>query len=601
MPPMLTTANLSNDEPRRMNTQEPLMRTKSVVFQDQPNIIIDQEPTTQKPLKNVLKEGSFQLNTLRFDSLGLHGRDYEIRQLREALQRVRRSSALIGGGKEIVLITGNSGCGKTSLAMELKEPTNQAGGFFVSGKFDLQQSNEPYSAFSSAFESLCEKIIESGNTELRDSINNALGSEGVYLSNIIPNIGKLFDDTSEDTRSEITRPKRESSRLRGRNRNSLRSSLEKVPSMSLAGPEYRNKLNYLMRLFIQAVSSPSRPLVVLIDDLQWIDSSSLDLMEHILMDPKTCGLLLLGCYRDNEVGESHPLSRRIRLMKETATNVANLGALYISNLFVENLSHKVISLMLEDLLCASQGETEELAEVVFQKTQGNAFFVVEFLRALNTSGLLTYNFGLNLGLMRWRWQIDEIRSRTHVTKNVAAFVTQGMENSLSRSAKRLLPLVACLGHAFDEKIVELVVSKLEDIRQTELGFVTSKVERIDLEKALNDCVEKRVLERETVTKRNQESQLETMTCYRFAHDQIQQAALSLQQNEELITTQSLIGKLLIENLDDSGYERFLFVAVDLLNRGIGHTLLYGDKASDFDHAHLNLLAGRIVCTLHKRR
>eukprot|EP00957_Ditylum_brightwellii_P076611 5822891-Ditylum_brightwellii.AAC.1 len=204
-----------------------------------------------------------------------------------------------GGTPEMVLVSGRSGSGKSALVQLMREPITKRGGYFLAGKFDHLRQCEPLSAILDAFADYTEELIHRRNPEdsnrIRKAIVESVGSVNgcVILAESIPALRRLLFEEQQPEGSQ---------------RVSSHSSSPKAATTI----EAQNRFQYVFRTFVRAIVSPLRPLVLFLDDLQWADAASLDLIRVMVTDSQTRSLLFLGCYRDNEVSDGHIFSTAVR-------------------------------------------------------------------------------------------------------------------------------------------------------------------------------------------------------------------------------------------------------------------------------------------------
>jgi predicted ATPase/class 3 adenylate cyclase len=456
----------------------------------------------------------------------LYGRQRETQALLDAFERVAR------GGLEMVLVRGYSGVGKSALVSEVHKPVTLRRGYFVKGKFDQYKRNIPYSAISQALGELCGHVLTETEEALaawRLKVQHAVGENGQLLVDVVP---------------------------------SLELVLGPQPAVAKLPPqETLNRFLLVFRRFIAAVSREEHPLVVFLDDLQWADSASLNLLKALLTDDDNRYLLVIGAYRDNEVDEGHPL---LLMHSEATQEGAMLSAIDLQPLDLDHLSELV-----HDATHADETRARTLAELLHSKTGGNAFFVHQFLKALHEAGLLK----LDPTERVWKADPTEIRKRG-MTDNVVELMA-GKIRTLPRDGQDLLCLASCLGNTFDLQTLALVCGK--DVSETarslwplvEQGLVVP----LDDNYRLLPVIEAGVGE--------------IGVTLRFLHDRVQQAAYSLIPAEETQPTHVRIGRLLLEWRPD--IRESVFEIVTHLNRG--RDLLASPDEKRL-LAGLNLLAGQ---------
>ncbi len=277
----------------------------------------------------------------------LYGRRAETGLILDCFERVGFGESLI------LLVSGYAGVGKSALVSEVQRPVIERGGYFVSGKFDQFMKDTPFSAVVKAFQDLARQVLTGSAESIaawRDRLVGALSSNTRLIIDVIPEI------------ELIAGPQ---------------------PAVPEVGPtETRNRFNYYFQRFITACATMEHPLVVFLDDLQWADSASLNLMKILSTDSETGHLLMIGAFRDNEVSASHPLMFTIDEIAKAGAQIERLELAPLASTHIHELIAETLSLPL--------GEMADLGDVVFSKTQGNPFFVREYLKTLYEEGLLWF-------------------------------------------------------------------------------------------------------------------------------------------------------------------------------------------------------------------
>ena len=529
-------------------------------------------------------DDSITLNKLNLSGK-IYGRGNEVAELFSAYESIFAEEDDTPRPK-LVLISGRSGTGKSMVAQKLCTPVRQGGGFFLTGKFDLQQRVEPYTAFVAAFTELCNAISvqsEEVKDEMVEKIRKAVGSEGKVLTDMISNLKDLIG-TQDATASS-------------------------------GNMEARNRLHFLLRKFMRAVCSSSHPLVLVLDDLQWADAASLELLETLVTDSKNLSLLIVATVRENEVDSEHVLSKQLETIEASQVTVRRIQC--------ENLDLEAVNELVSDALRSSEEVTKPLADVIHRKTLGNGFFVVQFLRRLYDDELLTFNFGA----MKWTWDENLIQSMD-VTDNIVDLMMDKIQK-LPSDRQFALQVAACLGQTFRVTTLTLVMEKLEEngfyiedhtkrtrrsvtetlrsstsdieedtkrARQSVISDMedpfseTQECERADglyISQAVNKLLE--ALRTDGVLEDDLDSRFSADAGYSFVHDQIQNAALNLIPDAKRPQLQLLIGRTLLE---DMASEHRLSLAVDLCNRGASS--IPSDDKERIKLAKFNLLAGEKV-------
>jgi histidine kinase len=356
----------------------------------------------------------------------LYGRSQELGLLEAVLQRVvaeeqcqddtGTSSSI---KHEIVLVSGESGAGKSALVRTFRDSVRQSNGqsaFFVEGKFDQNQdTGRPYSAIVDAVTQLCHSIRESGYfAEIQGSVKTSLSGEISVLLNLIPALKVITEGLSlKDEQTE------------------------------------RASSNYALKLFMSTFRSflklvcQAHPLVLFLDDLQWADEASRQLVSAITSDISITNLFFIGAFRDDEIDLGSTLSW-VGKPIETGVDVVNIP--------VGPLDSASVNKMVADLTERHIEQTMELSELVGRKTGRNAYFLAQYMEALQRQGLLVFNFGSN----RWEWDLQQIEVRTDVSENVVGLLI-GKIHSMAPDVQQVLMLASCLGFVFDVDALERIV------------------------------------------------------------------------------------------------------------------------------------------------
>jgi predicted ATPase/signal transduction histidine kinase len=443
----------------------------------------------------------------------LYGRDTQAIALLQGFERVARE-----GRSELILVRGYSGIGKSSVVHELHKPVVQLRGFFLSGKFDPLQQATPYATLAQAIHGLTQQLLAGTDEELarwREQLRQAWGDHGQVLVDVVP-------------RLEL---------LAGRQQ----------PAPELPPAESQQRFNRVFQKFLGVFATPEHPLVVFLDDLQWADLASLQLLKHLLTHPETPPVLLIGAYRDNEVSPSHPLAQ---LLAELGRTGARMTDLQLAPLSLEDVQR----LVMDALPGAGAELVQPLAALAREKTGGNPFFLLQFLLTLNQDGLLA-----RTAEGTWRWDAEGVRTRGY-SDNVVDFLV-GKLRQLPPETQHLLRLAACVGTSFSLRIL-IVISHTGGAAEVEQG----------LEPALQEGM---------LVRTGPEQ-------YRFLHNRIQQAALALIPESERRAVHLNIGRLLLESLTPQELQERLFDVLSQLNAGAE---LISDPAERQRLALLNTEAG----------
>ncbi len=493
--------------------------------------------------------GQLDLYSQFLISQKLYGREQEVATLIDAFKRVSV------GATEMMLVSGYSGIGKTSLVNEVHQAIVCQRGYFISGKFDQFKRNIPYISLTQAFQELLRQILTESYEKIdiwRAKILNALGSNGQIIIDVIPEIAWIIGRQPE------------------------------VPQLGLTESEHR--FNRVFQQFIHVFCQREHPLVLFLDDLQWADLASLKLIKMLISNLDSQYLLLIGAYRDNEVNEAHPLIL-------TLEGIQSFG-IVVNNIVLQPLLISHVKQLVSETLRTDQEKSQPLAELVFNKTQGNPFFLIHLLKSLYQENLLTFNFSKGC----WQWDIEQLKD-IDITDNVVELMVNQIQK-LSSKTQNVLKLAACIGDKFTLDILSIVNQKslsetatdLWESLQTGLVLPLSQSYKIPL-----------VFDSERIGAGDwglgigQESSESLMTnperpiAYKFLHDRVQQAAYSLIADSHKKETHLRIGELLLQNTTLEERREHIFALVNQLNYGTDLLTLESQK---YELAELNLIAGQ---------
>jgi predicted ATPase len=402
---------------------------------------------SRSTIYNPSQRGRFQnssiseltVNKLRFNKLGLHGREKEEQTIQTSLQRLSNAN-------QLVLISGESGVGKTALAKSVGKSFSfvKAGtskidpsALCLLGKFhQAHAQQEPYTAFVKVFQQFVGILLplkESVSTldqdkfkAVQSDLTTELGPQ--ELSDLVSPFPELLEVLSSETIAEITTASAQGA-----------DTHDKVKS----------RLHHAFRNFLRVISRHFSPLVLILDDLQWADLASLSLLELMLADSKTSKTLIIGCYRSDEVDETHMFSKIVRDLRLRKDEFE--GVVEITDIEIGNLGATATRMILSDLLSTEDALLHDLAEVCYAKTNGNCFFLISFIIMLFNQQFLEFN----LGTFKWKWDIQEIKGGTAATDNIADLVEVRMA-SLDNDILLAIKLAVCLGARFQYDILGLV-------------------------------------------------------------------------------------------------------------------------------------------------
>ena len=458
---------------------------------------------------------------------GLYGREKEIEVLLGLFDQVSR------GKTEMALVSGYAGIGKTSLVNESYKHITTKKVHFISGKFDQLHRNVPYSALIDAFKELVRDLL----TERRDVLEHW---KEELLSVLGPN-GQIIIDVISDVELIIG---------------------SQPPVVDLGPVESQNRFNLVFRNFIRVFCDKEHPMVIFLDDLQWVDTATLRLIGLLMTDEDMQYLLLIGAYRDNEVDSSHPLAISLESLKENGAPITQIEVGPLGNLHVTRL--------IADTLSRDQESVMTLANLVVQKTNGNPFFVNQFLTTLYEEDLLIFEAEKR----EWQWEMPRIQA-LDITGNVVELLIKRLER-LSYETQHLLRLAACIGNRFDLETLSQIADKTPADTFHEL--LPASQEGIIIPFSGSEA--KDLPDQEAI---------KGGKSFKFLHDRVQQAVYALTEEQEKKKVHLKIGRLLFENAESKAREERLFDILNHLNPARDLVTQQTDRDA---LAELNLNAGR---------
>ncbi|CAJ1938980.1 unnamed protein product [Cylindrotheca closterium] len=421
--------------------------------------------------------------------------------------------------KKLVFIKGFSGVGKTTLARTMQLEVMKGGdGCYVEGKFDLNMNHmdQPYAGIAKAFRELVTELSVT-NPDMLSAIGQGLcemlGPEQVeHLSDLIPELTRFVEG--------------------------YHSSTSKYAEGNIDGMLERWK--YSFRVLTRLLTSHVKPLVIMIDDLQWADKASLDIIETLITDSQNVNpLMIIGCYRSNEVNESSNLKKSI----ESLIQKQSKFGFFVTDIVVRSCGIDEVDQMIRKMMDVDEEEeesTHDLADLCFRRTLGNPFFVIEFMSMLQRENLIQFN----IGTLKWSFDVSVIEEATFSTANVAEMLKSRMEQ-MPADVKLLLRVAACLGPTFGVSILETLWKNLPYIP-------TNSSAGLDNIPKLITFIESELLIEAWAGDK-----------YRWVHDKVQEAALSLVESDE-VNLKFHLGKALYYNLQGIELEDSLFDIIDLI-------------------------------------
>ncbi len=441
----------------------------------------------------------------------LVGRATEVARLLEIFEGASR-----GAGK-LLLVSGYSGIGKSSLIRELHKPITARQGYFVSGKFDQLDRSLPYAALLQAVRALIRQRLAEPDQQVRawsESLRAALGEGVRVLCQVLPEL------------SQVVGPQ------------PAPEALDPVGA--------QNRFKHVFARFLESIAAVGHPLVIFLDDLQWADSSTLELMADLFTGHDIRHSLIIGAYRDNEVGDSHLLRSALRQIRERAPTA-------ISELLLRPLDEAAITELVSRTLQLAPQLCAPLAQELQHKTQGNPFFASELLTTLYREGVLSFSSEQG----HWVWDLDAVRNLA-ATDNVIHLMVHRLER-LSPDELAALEVGACIGNVFSLDTLAILLERSPDATARLLwqpiqeGLIVPLDDDYRLMSSGHAESEAGVLD----------------VSYRFQHDRVQQAAYSLIAERERSATHLRIGRKLLADSADPARPKDLFGVTNHLNLGVG--------------------------------
>ncbi|MFN6481724.1 MULTISPECIES: AAA family ATPase [unclassified Nostoc] len=464
----------------------------------------------------------------------LYGRKNEVQSLLKAFDRVA------SGSSELILVAGFSGIGKTAVVNEVHKPITRQRGYFIKGKYDQFNRNIPFSAFVQAFRSLMGQLLSASDVELacwKKQILAAVGENGQVLIEVIPELEHIIGS--------------------------------QPPVVELVGSASQNRFNLLFGKFIQVFTKKEHPLVIFLDDLQWADSASLNLLKLLMSESEAGYLLVLGTYRDNEVFPAHPLMLTLNEIRQRGVN--------LNTLILAPLEESDITCLVADTLLCCNDIAASLSQLVYQKTQGNAFFTIQFLSALYEEECIIFNRLSGY----WQCNLSEV-TQLALTDDVVAFTTRRLRR-LPVATQEVLKLAACIGNRFDLETLAIVCEASQDSvavnlwRSLQEGLVIPENSTYKFFQGNEHDIE------------DIEAMNNLSVSYLFIHDRVQQAAYSLIPDGLKQATHFKIGNLLLANASPEEQGSKIFAIVNHLNQGFN---LHLNQEERSELLRLNYIAGK---------
>jgi diguanylate cyclase (GGDEF)-like protein len=429
---------------------------------------------------------------------------------------------------EVVLVKGDAGIGKTAFIDEVKKQVLRANLnnhiFFISGKYDRFSKNTPYSALVSAFSELIRQILKMDEKDLavwRKKIQSSLNDNGQLLINVIPEIEWIIGGQPE--------------------------------MIKLTPKELQSRFQNTFQKFMMIFADTAHPLVIFLDNIQWIDPTSLKLLRLLLTNEDNT-LLFIGAYRPGKMPEDHPLFETIAHIEQSNITVTMIP--------LRPLSKTHINQLICDTFRCLPVYAQSLTDVVMNKTHGNPFFINEFMTSVYEKKYI------QLTDSGWKWNISQIE-QTDITDNVVRLMSDKIQR-LDDQTGLLIQSAACIGSEFSKDILTHIVSN----------------EIMDIDRCINEAIN------EGMIVQTEQSKSEYGRCslhaYRFVYDRVHQAAYALITDTKRQALHKKIGLFLLEKTNDDAKKAKVFDIVNHLNMGIGDC---SDPKEKIQLSELNYKAG----------
>jgi len=433
----------------------------------------------------------------------LYGRENEIEKMLSAFEHLHDYHSMF------ISVIGPPGSGKSSLVGELYKPITEKDGYFISGKFEQFKKDIPYFAFITAFTKLFQTILtesEESMARWKEKLIVALSGNAHLIIELIPELKLLI-------------------------------GVQPVPT-ELSSIEAHNRFVLTFQKMVDVFADTSHPLVIFIDDLQWADHASLDLLKALLLGQKKRAILCIGAYRNNEVLPGHPLLLLIELLEKSK--------IIHTEIELQALEANAIGDLIKETFNCSQKKAEELALVCAKKTLGNPFFLNAFLSSLYKFGKIRYNSQQGL----WEWEIEQIAS-SDVTNNVLDLICNRIRE-LSENTQNALKHASCIGSIFSIEKLSLISKK-------------SKNELVvHLKEALKESLILPIAENYRFAEFDINPNIE----YKFIHDRVLQATYSLIEDSSKEITHLKIARLLLSRYSETEIKDNIFTLIEHFNKAI---------------------------------
>jgi predicted ATPase/class 3 adenylate cyclase len=464
----------------------------------------------------------------------LYGREQEVEKLEAYFENAAHGSV------EFCLVSGYSGIGKTILVHELGRPVVKRRGFLIHAKFEQLKQNTPYIALANAFRELIRQLLGESEKRLErwsTKITDALGQNAQLIVELIPELALIIG--------------------------------KQPPVQGLSPAETQIRFQLLFLDFVNVFAREEHPLVIFLDDLQWSDVPTLNLIQRLVTRHELGYLFIIGTYRENEIDSAHPLTLTLREIEQKR---------YVENISLQPLSLEATAQLTAETLLCERPYARDLSAILYEKAGGNPFFTIELLKSLKDQDLIRFNTALST----WDWDIQQI-SRVEYSKNVVdIFVAR--QNQLAPAAQHVLQLASCIGATFDLKTLSIINETPPEQTSKEL----EEVLKAGMVIPLNDSYKFVGQDTPATLADSGLSTQDINPWYKFQHDRVQQAAYSLIDPAKRKELHLSIGRQMLSHSHGAELDEKLVDIVGHLNEGRAYV---HDPSERRSFAQLNLAVG----------
>jgi PAS domain S-box-containing protein len=455
-------------------------------------------------------------------SSNFYDRETELETLRAAVR-----DAHSGG---LVLVSGRAGIGKSALVEALRPYAAEQGAYFVTGSYESSLRHLPYAGLRQAFGEWIDQILTESAEQLAQWKRKLLAVED-------GSAGLLVDMLPR-----------------------LKLVIGPQPAKPEPGPvQVQHRFHHLLRSFVLASARQEHPLVLFLDNLQWADQASLQLLNLLLLDIDQQPLVIVAAYRDDEVGAEHPLAALLDALTPQAGKVRSLS--------LAPLALEAVECLIDDTLKADPSKTLPLARQVLEKSGGNPLFIRQFLQSLYEDGLLLFEEEKHC----WSWDLDAIRQRP-IIGSVAELMAEKI-GKLPEAARSMLALAACIGPRF----LSQTLASAAELPEPEV------VDR------LQPAIEANLLQEVLLPQAPDRGMEAAERGFEFSHDRVRQAAYAPLPQKQQRLNHLRIGRLLLAQTPENLLEESVFDIADQFNEGFVYLKDEGERQR---LVALNLMAGR---------